>query len=476
MQIIPTILCGGAGSRLWPVSRELHPKPFIRLEDGLSLLQKAFLRGANLDGVAEILTVTNNELLFKIEEEFLEINQDHQKTAFILEPLGRNTAAAIAMAALHVKQQYGKDAILLILAADHLITDQKSFINAVITAIDFAQNGKLVTFGMQPHEPNTGYGYIEADGNKVLKFVEKPNLENAQKYLESKRFLWNSGMFLFKAEAILKEMAEHSPDILLATEKCFNLSVNNTKKASTHLMLLEEEFKKIRDCSIDYAVMEKSSKVCVIPCNIGWTDVGSWKALGDLVPADDNGNRISGDVCLYDVKNSYIQSDTRLIGAVGIDNLLIVDTPDALLVADKSRAQDVGKIYTQLKHSDHEVHKIHRTVHRPWGTYTILEESNNFKIKRIVVLPGRKLSLQMHHHRSEHWIVVSGMAKVTNGDQMFFVNINESTYIPAGHKHRLENPGVLDLVMIEVQSGEYLGEDDIIRFEDNYGRIVSSVE
>ena len=203
MQIIPTILCGGAGSRLWPVSRELHPKPFIRLEDGLSLLQKAFLRGANLDGVAEILTVTNNELLFKIEEEFLEINQDHQKTAFILEPLGRNTAAAIAMAALHVKQQYGKDAILLILAADHLITDQKSFINAVITAIDFAQNGKLVTFGMQPHEPNTGYGYIEADGNKVLKFVEKPNLENAQKYLESKRFLWNSGMFLFKAEAIL---------------------------------------------------------------------------------------------------------------------------------------------------------------------------------------------------------------------------------------------------------------------------------
>lgn len=471
MQLIPTILCGGAGSRLWPVSRELHPKPFIRLVDGLSLLQKAFLRGAMLPGVQEILTVTNRELFFKIEGEFRDVNQGGITTSFILEPFGRNTAAAIAASALHIIKHHGDDALLLVLAADHLIVDQAAFQQAVADAAALALTGKLITFGIQPNEPNTGYGYIETDGNQVLRFVEKPTLEVAETYLATKRFLWNSGMFLFTAGAILKAMQECCPDILSTTKTCLAASSEVVSDSGIQLMLEPDSFALVPDNSIDYAVMEKSKQIAVIPCNIGWTDVGSWRVLGDLIEADEQGNRIDGEACLHDVTNCYIQSNGRLVGAVGVDGLLIVDTPDALLVADKSRAQDVKHIYAQLKKQGHEVHKLHRTVHRPWGSYTILEESARFKIKRIVVKPGASLSLQMHHHRSEHWIVVSGMAKVVNGDNTFFVNINESTYIPAGHKHRLENPGVLDLVMIEVQSGEYLGEDDIVRFEDNYGRV-----
>lgn len=475
MQLIPTILCGGAGSRLWPVSRELHPKPFIRLEDGLSLLQKAFLRGANLPNVTEILTVTNSEFFFKISEEFIKVNQKNLKTSYILEPFGKNTAAAITTAALQVQKTYGDNAQLLILAADHLITDQKAFEEAVLTASKIAAEGKLVTFGIKPYEPNTGYGYIEAAQNTVIKFIEKPNLADAKKYVESPNFLWNSGMFLFRAQDILNEINLYNPKILNAVQDCIKVSNTIIEKSSQKLVLEPDTFANTPEDSIDYAVMEKSQKIAVVPCDIGWSDVGSWQVLGDLISPDNNGNRIAAETCLYDVTNCYIQSKDRLIGAVGIDNLLIIDTPDALLVANKERAQDVKQIYSQLKHSDHETYKLHRTVFRPWGSYTILEESKNFKIKRIVVKPGGCLSLQMHHHRSEHWIVVSGMAKVTNDTQTFFVNTNQSTYIPAGHKHRLENPGILDLVMIEVQSGEYLGEDDIIRFEDLYGRTEESV-
>ncbi|OGV29483.1 MAG: mannose-1-phosphate guanylyltransferase/mannose-6-phosphate isomerase [Legionellales bacterium RIFCSPHIGHO2_12_FULL_35_11] len=475
MQLIPTILCGGAGSRLWPVSRELHPKPFIRLkDDGLSLLQKAFLRGANLKNVVEILTVTNTEFNFKIEEEFRKINNNKLQTSFILEPLGRNTAAAITAASLEISRKYGDNAILLILAADHLITNQDEFQKAVTTAMEIATSEKLVTFGMQPHEPNTGYGYIEAEGHDVLRFVEKPNLQLAKEYLATKRFLWNSGMFLFSAKTILDEISIHCPQILACVSDCLAASHTKNNRGYSELLLEPDTFSLVEDQSIDYAVMEKSKNIAVVPCDIGWTDVGSWEALGEMVLPDNAGNRISGESVLHEVTNCYIQSDERLIGAVGVDNLLIIDTPDALLVADKSRSQDVKYLYAELKKLNHEVYKIHRTVHRPWGTYTILEESANFKIKRIVVQPGASLSLQMHHHRSEHWIVVSGMAKVVNGDKIFFVHTNESTYIPAGHKHRLENPGVLDLVMIEVQSGEYLGEDDIVRFEDNYGRLIDS--
>lgn len=475
MKLIPTILCGGAGSRLWPVSRELHPKPFIRLTDGKSLLQKAFERGAFLPTVAEVLTVTNRELFFKIEDDLREINQAQVKTSFILEPFGRNTAAAIAIAALYVKQHHGDQALMLILAADHLITDQARFQQAVLDACDLAMTGKLVAFGIQPTEPNTGYGYIEAQGNEVLQFVEKPNLALAETYVASKRFFWNSGMYVFTASDILKALSTYSPDILSAAQACFDQAHSMSDPRSSRLILDQERFAQIPENSIDYAVMEKSKEIAMVPCQMGWTDVGSWEILGNLIQPDEHGNRVNGEACLHDVSNCFVQSSERLVAAVGLENVLIVDTPDALLVADKARAQDVKHIYTALKKQNHEVHKLHRTVHRPWGSYTILEEGPSFKIKRIVVKPGASLSLQMHHHRSEHWIVVSGMAKVTNGDRVFFVHINESTYIPAGHKHRLENPGVLDLVMIEVQSGEYLGEDDIVRYEDNYGRVPETV-
>jgi mannose-1-phosphate guanylyltransferase / mannose-6-phosphate isomerase len=471
MHLIPVILCGGAGSRLWPVSRELHPKPFIRLADGQSLLQKAFLRGAALSGVKEILTVTNRDLFFKTEDEFREVNSAKLATSFILEPFGRNTAAAIAAAALQVQKEHGPETFLLVLAADHLIAHQGAFSDAVSEAIELAEKGQLVTFGIKPDAPETGFGYIEAQGSKVIRFVEKPSLDKAQEYLASGNFLWNSGMFCFKAGDMLKAMDRHCPDILSATRACIARSRVSSGKSFTELTLDPESFALVPDNSIDYSVMEQSDQVAVVPCSIGWSDIGSWSALGGLSAPDADGNRIEGKALLHDVSNCYIQSNKRVVGAVGLDNLIIVDTPDALLVADKSRAQDVKHLYAALKASGHDAHKNHLTVHRPWGTYTVLEEDPSFKIKRIEVKPGGCLSLQMHHHRSEHWIVVSGMAKVVNGDKEILVGTNESTYIPAGHKHRLENPGMLKLVMIEVQSGEYLGEDDIVRFQDNYGRV-----
>lgn len=473
MKLIPTILCGGAGSRLWPVSRELHPKPFIRLADGQSLLQKAWLRGATLPDVAEMLTVTNRELFFKSEDEYREVAGGALKTlanSYILEPFGRNTAPAIAAAALHVAASHGEDALLLVLAADHLIADQAAFAQAVAQAMKLAEQGKLVTFGIQPESPETGYGYIEAEGHNVKRFVEKPSLEKAQEYLASGRYLWNSGMFCFAAGAMLREMQQHCPGILAATRACMEQSRRAQGKGYIQIELDAEAFGNVPDDSIDYAVMEKSQNVAVVPCSIGWSDIGSWNALGDLTAADAQGNRIEGEVLMHDVSNCYIQSNQRLVGAVGVKDLIVIDTPDAVLVVDRSRAQDVKHLYARLKAQGHEAHRLHSTVHRPWGTYTVLEEGTRFKIKRIEVKPGASLSLQMHHHRSEHWIVVNGMAKVVNGQQELFVNTDESTYIPAGHKHRLENPGVVDLVMIEVQSGEYLGEDDIVRFDDIYGR------
>lgn len=473
MQLIPTILCGGAGSRLWPVSRELHPKPFIRLADGQSLLQKAYLRGAVLPDVTEILTVTNRELFFKTDDEYRELHALTNKklsNRFILEPFGRNTAPAIAAATLQVAATYGDDALLLVLAADHLIADQVAFEHAVDEAKQLAAQGKLVTFGIQPEAPETGYGYIEADGNTVLRFVEKPDLKHAQEYLASGRYLWNSGMFCFSAGGMLREMQKYCPEILEATRTCMAQSRKSEGDGFTQVELAPEIFGDIPDDSIDYAVMEKSTNVAVVQCSIGWSDIGSWSALGDLTAADEKGNRVEGEALLLDVNNCYIQSNERIVGAVGVNNLIVIDTPDAILIADRNRTQDVKHLYATLKAKGHEAHKLHRTVHRPWGTYTILEEGARFKIKRIEVKSGGKLSLQMHHHRSEHWIVVSGMAKITNGDEELLVNTNESTYIPAGHKHRLENVGVVDLIMIEVQSGEYLGEDDIVRFEDAYGR------
>lgn len=455
---------------MWPVSRELHPKPFIRLDDGQSLLQKAFLRGALLPGVEEVLTVTNRELFFKTEDEFREVNADGVATSFILEPFGRNTAPAIAAAASQVAQKYGNDAIMLVLAADHLIADQQAFQQAVLKAAELAATGKLVTFGIQPDSPETGFGYIEADGNTVLRFVEKPSLEKAQEYHASGRFLWNSGMFCFSVGSMLQQMGQYCPQVLAATRACIEQSLSAEGEGFALLELDPDTFGNVPDDSIDYAVMEKSKQVAVVPCDIGWSDIGTWTALGDLTEPDANGNRIQGDALLYDTQNCTIQSNDRLVGMVGVKNLIIIDTPDAVLIADKSSAQDVKHIYAELKAKGHETHKSHRTVHRPWGMYTVLGENRSFKIKRIEVKPGASLSLQMHHHRSEHWVVVSGIAKVINGEREIVINTNESTFIPAGHKHRLTNPGAVPCVMIEVQSGDYVGEDDIVRFEDSYGR------
>ncbi|MFM0473507.1 mannose-1-phosphate guanylyltransferase/mannose-6-phosphate isomerase [Paraburkholderia strydomiana] len=471
MSLLPIILCGGAGSRLWPVSRESHPKPFIRLADGESLLQKAFLRAVALPGVKEVLTVTNRELFFKTEDDFREVNTKGCATSFILEPFGRNTAAAVATAALHTAKAHGDQTVMLVLAADHLIADQPAFAKAVAAAQKLAQAGKVVTFGVQPLTPETGYGYIEADGENVVRFVEKPSLDKAREYLASGKFLWNSGMFCFTARTILKEMKQHCPEILDAAAQCMEKSPSAQGTDGGAQIRLEPGcFGAVPDVSFDYAVMEKCEHAAVVSCDIGWTDVGSWTALSDLSPADASGNRVEGEALLFDVKNCYVRGGNRLIGAVGVENLIVIDTPDALLLAHKDRAQDVKQIFAELKLRGHETYKVHRTVHRPWGTYSVLEEGPRFKIKRIEVKPGASLSLQMHHHRNEHWVVVSGMAKVVNGENEFFVSTNQSTYIPAGHKHRLENPGVVELVMIEVQSGEYLGEDDIVRFEDIYGR------
>lgn len=471
VHIVPTILCGGVGSRLWPLSREAHPKSFIRLEDGQSLVQKAFLRGATLPGVSEVLTVTNRDLFFKIEDEFAAVNPGDTATAFILEPFGRNTAAAVAASALYVQETHGEDALLLILAADHLIADPQAFSAAVADAARLAADGGLVTFGIRPHAPETGYGYIEAQGTQVLRFVEKPSLEKAEEFVASGRFYWNSGIFCFSAGCILEAMAKHCPAVLAATQACFAQSRRRAQGQRFFQMELDSaRFETVPDISIDYAVMEKAENVAVVPCDIGWKDIGSWTALADLGEPDPDGNLIRGDVTLLETRNCIIQSDDRLVGAVGIEDLIVIDTPDALLIAEKGRAQDVKHLYAELKAQGHEAHRLHRTVHRPWGTYTVLEEGEGFKIKRLVVKPGASLSLQMHRHRSEHWVVVSGAARVVNGDSELLINTNESTYIPAGNRHRLSNPGQLDLVVIEVQSGGYLGEDDIVRFDDIYGR------
>ncbi|MDP4028803.1 MAG: mannose-1-phosphate guanylyltransferase/mannose-6-phosphate isomerase [Gallionella sp.] len=489
--LIPVILSGGAGTRLWPVSREAHPKPFMKLADGQSLLQKTFLRAAGLSGVTEILTITNREYYFKSKDEYATaVNQTAAKPTFLLEPFGRNTAPAIALGALKIVAEHGPDALMLVLSADHLIGNLDSFSAAVDVACRAARGDALATFGIVPSGPETGFGYIECgdpiqatpspqgvEGNAraVLRFVEKPTREIAVEYLSTGRYLWNSGMFCFKAGTILRELASHAPQLHQAALACWE-STRAKADAKTGMLEIDPAtFAHVPDISIDYAIMEHSKNVVVVPSDFSWSDIGSWGAVSDLTRPDAAGNRVVGEAILVDTGNTYIQSEDRLVAAVGLENLIIVDTPDALLVANRDRVQDVKKVVEQLKLQSHESYKLHRTVSRPWGTYTVLEDGARFKIKRIVVKPGASLSLQMHHHRSEHWIVVSGMARVVNGEREIFVNTNESTFIPAGHKHRLENPGILELVMIEVQSGEYLGEDDIVRFEDVYGRVAAEM-
>ncbi|WP_434777249.1 mannose-1-phosphate guanylyltransferase/mannose-6-phosphate isomerase [Neisseria sp. Ec49-e6-T10] len=473
-KIVPVLLCGGAGSRLWPVSREEHPKPFLQIGDGYSLLQKAFIRGINAaEGVTDVLTVTNINLFFKTKEEFEKVNVNQLETTYILEPFGKNTAAAIASAALYAQQKYG-NAILLVLPADHLIKNEQAFNEAVSKAKFLAEEGKIVTFGIKPTTPETGYGYIQADGYNVVRFIEKPSKDKAKELVQSPDYLWNSGIFCFSSEIMLQELEKFCPELLQEVNACLNVSEKTNAVNMNKIRLSKEMFDQVTDISIDYAVMEKSKNVAVVPCDIGWYDIGSWEAMGELNGrVDEYGNRVINNSAtkLINTQNCYVNADSRVIGMVGVKDLIIVDTPDALLIADKKQTQDVKQIYTQLKQENNEVYKLHQTVYRPWGSYTVLENGEHFKIKRIEVKPQAALSLQMHHHRSEHWIVVSGMAKVINGEHEQLLNTNESTFIPAGHKHRLENPGILPLVLIEVQSGEYLGEDDIVRYSDDYGRV-----
>lgn len=479
--VVPVIMSGGAGTRLWPVSREGHPKPFMRLADGETLIEKTYKRAAKLPGVVQsghrtkLITVTNRDYYFMSRDEL-------QKTgaagSFILEPCGRNTAPAIAMAAHFVKETFGADAVMLVLSADHLIQDERAFADSVAKAVKLAVDGHLVTFGIVPNAPETGFGYIKASeiigsGYRVEAFVEKPNLATAQRYVESGGYFWNSGMFCFAASEFLKQLDVCAPAVSEQCVVCWQameMDTRQTNSADAMLEIPEQLFIKVPDISIDYAVMERSDRVAVVPADIGWSDIGSWTAIRDLVVPDSQNNRAYGDAIFVNSSNTFVQAEDRLVAAVGLDNVMIIDTPDALLVAHPDFSQDVKQVVSLLKKADHESFKLHKTVCRPWGTYTVLEEAPGFKMKRIEVKPGARLSLQLHHHRSEHWIVVHGEAVVVNGDEEIVVKQNESTYIPSGHKHRLENRTKDALVLIEVQCGDYLGEDDIVRFDDNYGR------
>ncbi|WP_347902860.1 mannose-1-phosphate guanylyltransferase/mannose-6-phosphate isomerase [Pseudomonas purpurea] len=479
--LIPVILSGGAGTRLWPVSREDHPKPFMMLPDGQTLLGKTYQRAAGLQGSSgDIVTVTNRDYYFQSKDHYQDARLDRHRGHFILEPMGRNTAPAIAAAALALHELHGDDTILVVMPADHLIQNEEALNSAVEHAVNLAKDGYLVTFGVIPTAPDTGFGYIERGERldergaaAVLRFVEKPDLQTATHYLESGNFLWNSGMFCFSAVTLLAELEIHAPQLLEQARACMAASAAVQAGGCLQQELSAVHFADMPDISIDYALMERSEKVVVIPAAFDWSDIGSWGAVAALVPADAQNNRASGDALFIDSHDNFVHSDGRLVATVGVDNLIVIDTADAVLIAHADRTQDVRRVAKQLKDKQHETYRLHRTVSRPWGTYTVLEEGLRFKIKRLVVKPGAALSLQMHHHRNEHWVVVEGMAKVTNnGTGTHLVAKNESTFIAAGHKHRLENPGVIDLVIIEVQSGEYLGEDDIVRFEDQYGRTV----
>ncbi|MET0027106.1 MAG: mannose-1-phosphate guanylyltransferase/mannose-6-phosphate isomerase [Candidatus Thiodiazotropha sp.] len=469
--IIPVILSGGSGTRLWPLSRSAYPKQFISLIEGDSLFQRTVKRFMAIPGVSDALIVCNDEHRFLVAEQMRSKGQS--ANGILLEPVGRNTAPAIACAAFHALEA-SPDAILLVSPSDHVIANEALFTEIMLKGARAAETGNLVTFGIVPTKPETGYGYIRKGGDTtdedaclVDRFVEKPNLETAQAYLDSGEYLWNSGMFAFRADAYLKELETFHPDILSAAQQAYM-----GKTADLDFLRLENQA--FTDCpsqSIDYAVMEKTEKAVVVPMDVGWSDIGSWSALSEFACDDpEHGNVFMGDVLIKDVTNSYLRSENRMIAGIGLDNLIVIETADAILVANKDHSQDVKEIVEQLKASGRSEYEIHARVYRPWGNYETVDECERFKVKRIVVNPGASLSLQKHHHRAEHWVVVKGTAKITRGEKELLLTEDQSVYIPLGTKHRLENPGLIPLEIVEIQTGSYLGEDDIVRFTDIYGR------
>lgn len=473
--MIPVILSGGSGSRLWPISRELYPKQLLPLTGPNTMLQETILRVQGIPRLSDPLIVCNEEHRFMVAEQLRACGVESK--AIILEPCGRNTAPAVAVAAFAALE--GSDsALLLVLPADHVIADKAAFHAACTSAVAFAEEGKLVTFGVTPTVPETGYGYIKtgsaltSDGYssfQVAAFVEKPDLNTAKQYFSSGDYLWNSGMFLFSAKRYLQELQAYAPQIFTASCEAYTKSLQD--RDFTRLDL--DTFKQCPSDSVDYAVMEKTADAVVVPLNAGWNDVGSWTALLDVGEKDTSGNLFKGDVLVEGVVNSYISAEHRLVAAVGVQDHIIVETADAVLVVHKDQAQDVKGIVTQLKKTARSEALLHRKVYRPWGYYESVDSGDSHQVKRITVDPGSSLSLQMHHHRAEHWIVVKGTATVTKGDEVVTLSENQSIYIPLGVTHRLQNPGVIPLELIEVQSGSYLGEDDIVRFDDTYGRASS---
>ena len=472
IMLTPVILSGGMGSRLWPLSREYYPKQLLALVGHQTLLQNTATRLEGLVNQSAPLIVCNENHRFLVAEQLRKIGVS--PTHIILEPVGRNTAPAAAVAALTALCR-DPDALLLILPADHLIADTAAFREAVTAGIPLASANYLVTFGIIPNCPETGYGYINATdvientvAKSVKRFVEKPDLETAQQYIDSGEYYWNSGMFLFKASQYVKELETYAFDMMKACRQAFDYAI----KDQDFLRLDTEHFESCPSDSIDYAVMEKTQAAAVIPLDAGWNDVGSWSSLWEVGEQDSNGNVKLGDVLTENVNNSYLRAEHHLLAAIGVDNLIIVETADAVLVAHKDQVQDVKKIVSRLKKSDRNEAALHRKVYRPWGSYESIDADIRFQVKRITVKPGASLSLQMHYHRSEHWVVVKGTARITKGEESFILTENQSTYIPLGVKHRLSNPGKLPLEIIEVQSGGYLGEDDIVRYDDVYGRDV----
>ncbi len=472
MTIIPVILAGGTGTRLWPLSRELYPKQFLPLVNEHTMLQNTARRVECMPRITAPLVICNEEHRFMVAEQLRAL--DLAPAALILEPVGRNTAPAVAVAALYVQAQW-EDPLMLVLPADHVISDPEAFRDAVAQVVPHAEAGRLITFGIVPETPETGYGYIKAGAPlddsgiaTVERFVEKPDAVTAQTYLNAGHYFWNSGMFLFRASSFLQELDRFAPEIHRACQQALKAG----QADMDFLRLDEAAFNACPSDSIDYAVMEKTSNAAVMPLHVGWNDVGSWSALWEIGERDENGNVFNGDVLAVDTRDSYVHSEDRLVATVGVTDMVVVETTDAVLVAAKDRVQDVKAIVKRLKLEEREESHSHRTVYRPWGAYYCIDVAQRFQVKHITVNPGASLSLQMHHHRAEHWTVVGGTARVTKDDDVSLLTEDQSIYIPIGTRHRLENPGKIPLELIEVQSGSYLGEDDILRFDDVYGRQV----